>query len=101
MPWPHKSQDTPSPHSGHLDPHHPQAREQAPLPPQPRPLVRHQPSRVLLPSALAGAVLLVAADLLIRLLPMDRDLMLGVVTSLVGAPFFFWLILRTGRGAPL
>ncbi|MCA8906752.1 MAG: iron ABC transporter permease [Rhodospirillaceae bacterium] len=66
-----------------------------------RPLVRHQPSRVLLPSALAGAVLLVAADLLIRLLPMDRDLMLGVVTSLVGAPFFFWLILRTGRGAPL
>ena len=66
-----------------------------------RPFVRHQPRFVLLPSALAGAVLLVTADLVIRLVATGPELMLGVVTALVGTPFFFWLILRTGRGAAL
>ena len=66
-----------------------------------RPLVRHQPRHVLLPSALAGAVLLVSADIVVRLIATGQELMLGVITALIGAPFFFWLILKTGRGAPL
>jgi iron complex transport system permease protein len=65
-----------------------------------RPLVGHRPGRLLLPSALAGAALLLAADLLVRL-PLDGpEPKLGVVTSLIGAPFFLWLILRTRREAP-
>ena len=62
-----------------------------------RPLVGHQPSHLLLPSALGGAALLVAADLVVRLISVGPELMLGVVTSLIGAPFFFYLILKTGR----
>ena len=62
-----------------------------------RPLVDHQPSRLLLPSALGGAALLVAADMAVRTISVGPELMLGVVTSLVGAPFFFYLILKTGR----
>ncbi len=66
-----------------------------------RPLVGHQPRHVLLPSALAGAALVVAADVLVRLIATGPELMLGVVTALVGTPFFFWLIMKTGRGAPV
>ncbi|MQP64894.1 iron chelate uptake ABC transporter family permease subunit [Niveispirillum sp. SYP-B3756] len=55
----------------------------------------HQPSRLLWPSALAGACLLLAADLLVRLLPTNDELKLGVVSGLIGAPFFFHLLLRT------
>jgi iron complex transport system permease protein len=54
----------------------------------------HSPSRLLLTSALGGAVLLTAADILVRLLPTGMELKLGVVTALVGAPFFLWLIFR-------
>lgn len=60
-----------------------------------RPLVRYRPSALLLPSALGGAVLVTAADLTVRLVPAPSELMLGVVTSLVGAPFFLLLIVRT------
>lgn len=59
-----------------------------------RPLVGHTPSRLLAASALGGAALLMAADILVRLLPTGIELKLGVVTSLVGAPFFLWLIFR-------
>lgn len=59
-----------------------------------RPLVGHSPSRLLLASALGGAALLLAADILVRLLPTGMELKLGVVTALVGAPFFLWLIFR-------
>lgn len=59
-----------------------------------RPLVGHSPSRLLLASALAGAALLLAADILVRVLPTGMELKLGVVTALVGAPFFLWLIFR-------
>lgn len=62
-----------------------------------RPLVRHRPSALLLPSALGGAVLVLAADLAVRLIPARSELMLGVLTSLVGAPFFLVLILKTRR----
>jgi iron complex transport system permease protein len=59
------------------------------------------PGRVLLPSALAGAGLLVAADLAARLIPTDLELKLGVVTALFGAPLFAliaWRAARSWRG---
>ena len=59
-----------------------------------RPLVGHTPGRLLAASAFGGAALLMAADILVRLLPTGIELKLGVVTSLVGAPFFLWLIFR-------
>ncbi len=62
-----------------------------------RPLVGAQPSRLLPASALGGAALLLASDLAVRLIAPDRDLKLGVVTALVGAPFFVWLVLKTRR----
>lgn len=61
-----------------------------------RPFFGHSPSRILLPSGLLGAALLILADLLVRVLP-GAELKLGVVTALLGAPFFLALILR-GRG---
>ena len=57
-----------------------------------RPFVKYRPDRLLLPSALAGAVVVCTADILVRLLPPDRELKLGVLTALVGAPFFIWLV---------
>ena len=65
-----------------------------------RPFVGHQPSRTLLPSALLGAALLLSADIVTRLLTTQNELRLGVVTSLIGAPFFFWLVLRLRKVAP-
>lgn len=62
-----------------------------------RPLVGYQPSRLLLPSALGGAALLIAADIAARLIPARGELMLGVLTAVIGAPFFLWLILQTRR----
>jgi iron complex transport system permease protein len=56
--------------------------------------VGHSPSKLLLASALGGAALLMAADILVRLLPTGLELKLGVVTALIGAPFFLWLIFR-------
>lgn len=65
-----------------------------------RPFVGHQPSRVLLPSALFGAILLMSADIATRIIPTTQELKLGVLTSLAGTPFFFWLVLRLKRTAP-
>ena len=63
-----------------------------------RPLLGHQPGRLLPASALAGAILLVVADIAVRLAaPAGGELRLGVVTALVGAPFFLWLLLETRR----
>lgn len=59
------------------------------------------PGRVLLPSALAGGGLLVAADLAARLIPTDLELKLGVVTALFGGPLFAliaWRAARSWRG---
>ena len=54
--------------------------------------------RALLPiSALGGAVLMTAADLCARTLIEFADLPIGMLTSCVGGPFFFWL-LRRSRG---
>lgn len=63
-----------------------------------RPLVGARPSRLLLASALGGAAMLLAADIAVRLFSDGRELKLGVVTALVGAPFFLWLILRGRSG---
>ena len=65
-----------------------------------RPFVGHQPSRTLLPSTLLGATLLLLADIGTRVIPTNTELRLGVITSLVGAPFFFWLLVRLRRMAP-
>ncbi len=62
-----------------------------------RPFVAHDPGRLLLPSALAGALLLVVADIGVRIMPGETELKLGVVTALLGAPFFLWLIIHTRR----
>ena len=62
-----------------------------------RPLVGHAPSRILLPSALGGATLLVLADVVIRTAPGSQELKLGVVTALIGAPFFLYLVIATRR----
>jgi iron complex transport system permease protein len=59
----------------------------------------YEPSKLILPSALGGAVLVTVADVAIRLIAPDGQLLLGVVTAMLGAPFFFWLILRLGRTA--
>lgn len=65
-----------------------------------RHLVGYEPRRVLVPSLLCGAAVLLAADVGTRLLPLDQELKLGVVTGLVGAPFFIALVLRLKRTAP-
>ncbi|MDA1099117.1 MAG: iron ABC transporter permease [Proteobacteria bacterium] len=59
-----------------------------------RPVVGHRPSALLPASALGGAVLTLAADVAVRLLSPGRELKLGVLTALVGAPFFLYLVLR-------
>lgn len=59
-----------------------------------RPLVRHDPQRALIPSALAGAALLLAADLMVRIIPSQSEVKVGVLTSLVGVPFFLRIVLR-------
>jgi iron complex transport system permease protein len=65
-----------------------------------RPLVGAQPSRVLLPSALLGAVLLLVADILTRVIPLPAEIRLGVLTSLIGAPLFLRLVVQLERTAP-
>ncbi|PWE33262.1 ABC transporter permease [Maritimibacter sp. 55A14] len=62
-----------------------------------RPLVGARPSRLLTASALGGAAMVLAADIAVRLIAPDRDLKLGVLTALVGAPLFLHLIWRTRR----
>ncbi len=57
-----------------------------------------RPSSLILPSALAGALLLLVADSLCRVLPMASELRLGIALSLLGAPFFLGLLLRMRRG---
>lgn len=60
-----------------------------------RPVVRHRPGALLLPSTLLGGLLLLWADMLVRFAPFPSELKLGVVTALLGAPFFFHLILKS------
>ncbi|WP_407927499.1 FecCD family ABC transporter permease [Fuscibacter oryzae] len=63
-----------------------------------RPLMGARPSRVLPASMLGGACMVLAADVAVRIVAPDQDLKLGVLTALIGAPFFLHLIWRL-RGA--
>lgn len=62
-----------------------------------RPLVGYDPARLLLPAALAGACLLTGADIAVRLIPSTTDIKVGVLTALIGVPFFLYLIVRERR----
>lgn len=62
-----------------------------------RPLVGSVPSRLLPAGALGGAIVLLTADILVRLIDPGHDLKIGVLTAMVGAPFFLWLVYRSRR----
>lgn len=64
-----------------------------------RPLVGNRPSLLLPASMLGGAAFLLAADIGIRVFVPTKDLKLGVITALLGAPFFLWLLIKTRRQA--
>ena len=62
-----------------------------------RPFCGYRPARLIVPSAVGGAALVAAADVFLRLIAPDGQLQLGVMTAMLGAPFFLWLILKMGR----
>lgn len=62
-----------------------------------RPFVRHDPQRLLIPSALLAGIILMLADIAIRILPFQQELKLGVAAALVGGPVFIWIAARLGR----
>ena len=66
-----------------------------------RPLVGARPARLLPAAALGGAAMLLAADIAVRLILPGRDLKLGVLTAIVGAPLFLHLIWKTRSGGRL
>lgn len=59
-----------------------------------RPYVGHDPARSLIPSALLAGLILVVADIGVRLIPTESELKLGVVAALIGAPFFIWIAMQ-------
>jgi iron complex transport system permease protein len=61
-----------------------------------RPFVGYDPARTLVPAGLAGAGLLLAADIGVRLIPAAAEVKIGVVTTLLGVPFFLWIVARRG-----
>ena len=63
-----------------------------------RPFVGHDPARSLVPSALLSGLILVVADIFIRLLPTSAELKLGVVAALIGAPAFVWIAMQRRGG---
>jgi iron complex transport system permease protein len=68
-----------------------------------RRFVDSDPARVMLPGTLAGAALLLAADIAVRSVPSANELKVGVVTALIGVPFFLAMIFSERRmleGAP-
>ena len=62
-----------------------------------RPLVGHQPGALLAPSAAAGAALVLAADILVRITPSVAEVRLGVAMAAVGGPFFLALLISMRR----
>jgi iron complex transport system permease protein len=62
-----------------------------------RPLVGGRPGLLLPASALGGAAMVLAADIAVRLVLPERDLKLGVLMAIVGAPLFLHLIYKTRR----
>ncbi|NNU14736.1 iron ABC transporter permease [Parvularcula sp. ZS-1/3] len=59
-----------------------------------RPLTGHRPGASLLPAAMTGGILIIGADLLLRILPFGAELRLGVVAALIGAPVFILIALQ-------
>lgn len=62
-----------------------------------RPLTDRSPSATLLPSFLAGGILLTLADVLVRVVPTTQELKLGVVTAFLGVPVFLLYLMRERR----
>ena len=65
-----------------------------------RPLTGYQPGRALLPAALVGAILVTVADVATRMIQIGPEIKLGVFISMIGAPFFLWLVLHLRKTAP-
>ena len=59
-----------------------------------RPFVGHDPARALIPAGLAAGIILVLADIAVRLIPTTTELKLGVVAALIGAPAFIWIAVQ-------
>jgi iron complex transport system permease protein len=59
-----------------------------------RPFMGYDPARTLVPAGLTGAALLLAADCAVRLIPSSQEVKVGVLTALLGVPFFLWVIAR-------
>jgi iron complex transport system permease protein len=59
-----------------------------------RPLIHHDPSKSIVPSALLGGLILIIADIIIRLLPTSSELKLGVIAAIIGAPAFIWIAMK-------
>ena len=64
-----------------------------------RRFVDHDPQRTLLPSALLGGWILLMADILVRVVPTNSELKLGVAAALIGAPVFIWIAANRGGRA--
>jgi iron complex transport system permease protein len=62
-----------------------------------RRLTRGHPGRAMVPAAIIGAILLAAADLVVRAVPLDRPIPVGVITALFGTPLFIWLVITMRR----
>lgn len=62
-----------------------------------RPFIGARPSRLLIPSALAGACLVLAADIIVRLTPASSEVRLGVAMAIIGGPFFLGLLVVMRR----
>jgi iron complex transport system permease protein len=62
-----------------------------------RPWTDRAPSSALVPSMLGGAALLTAADMVVRALPTEQELRLGVVTAVLGVPVFLHHLLKARR----
>lgn len=65
-----------------------------------RRVVGGRPSATLFPSALGGALLVLLADTFVRAIPTVSELRLGIAMSLLGGPFFLWLLLSLRRSLP-
>ncbi|MGC6475832.1 MAG: FecCD family ABC transporter permease [Parvibaculales bacterium] len=59
-----------------------------------RPYTHYNPAAALVPSALLAGLVLVIADICVRLLPTPQELKLGVIAALIGAPIFIYVALR-------
>ena len=62
-----------------------------------RMLTRGHPGRALIPAALIGSILLLLADLAVRFGPAGRNIPVGVLTTVVGAPLFIWIVVTMRR----